>query len=594
VIGLFLLIGLVIPSSLIASDVEEFSFLAPFSSPLPYLGITLLQSAGILLWLVCIYFLFGRQIRILLTVVATIAFFSFMLNVFIFTGNYSTMTTDLHFDNFKSASGNEKFINIVAMQIVVITILLLLFLGKTKILFSLQIITTAALLCFGISNVIKINEEFRNKITKVYSNFEKIYTFSKTGKNVLIIVLDGFTSGFLPFILEEKPQLANSFAGFIYYPNTLTFALGTQYGMPAIFGGYYYTPLEMQKRKDEQYKDQRTESQQILPIIMAKSGFSVSVYDQDRSVIDLSIYNDVDIKINAKRTLGQYTEFFLNKNKNIQGKDYFKILSLNLIRFSFFKAFPLIFRGIIYDNGNYLSIAESVTDLNVYSRNTIDDYASMYFLSEITEINEEKINYATMFVNPLPHHPGILEVPEYKPSGNIVNLGEGPFVADAYYHVNMASLLLLEKWFDFLKQNGVYDNTRIIIVSDHGLAHIPFYPHNLLMPNNRNYLSQYNPLLMVKDFNMNFMLKSDNNFMSIADVPHLATAGFFDKLINPFTGRELVIEKEKGIFIPFGDFWSPETNNRIIQTGRLSFNSWLQIHTNIFDPENWNELTIEE
>jgi hypothetical protein len=36
------------------------------------------------------------------------------------------------------------------------------------------------------------------------------------------------------------------------------------------------------------------------------------------------------------------------------------------------------------------------------------------------------------------------------------------------YHVAMAALLLRGKWFDFLLENGVYDNTRIIIAPDHG------------------------------------------------------------------------------------------------------------------------------
>ena len=35
-----------------------------------------------------------------------------------------------------------------------------------------------------------------------------------------------------------------------------------------------------------------------------------------------------------------------------------------------------------------------------------------------------------------------------------------------HYQVNMAAFLKLGEWFDYLRENGVYDNTRIIIVSD--------------------------------------------------------------------------------------------------------------------------------
>lgn len=32
----------------------------------------------------------------------------------------------------------------------------------------------------------------------------------------------------------------------------------------------------------------------------------------------------------------------------------------------------------------------------------------------------------------------------------------------------MAAMLRLGEWFDYLREEGVYDNTRIILVSDHG------------------------------------------------------------------------------------------------------------------------------
>ena len=37
-----------------------------------------------------------------------------------------------------------------------------------------------------------------------------------------------------------------------------------------------------------------------------------------------------------------------------------------------------------------------------------------------------------------------------------------------HYQSNMAAMLQLGRWFDYLRENGVYDNTRIIVMSDHG------------------------------------------------------------------------------------------------------------------------------
>jgi len=160
VIGIFLLVGLVIPSSLIASSVEEFSFIKPFSSPLPFIGITLLQSAGILLWLVCIYCLFTKRVRSVMTFVLTAALGAFMVNVFCFKTNYGSMTPDLVFSYFNQVSATYKIINILAILFTAAVIILLLLIKKNKILLALQSILIISLLCFGITNIFKIGNAF--------------------------------------------------------------------------------------------------------------------------------------------------------------------------------------------------------------------------------------------------------------------------------------------------------------------------------------------------------------------------------------------------------------------------------------------------
>ena len=64
-------------------------------------------------------------------------------------------------------------------------------------------------------------------------------------------MLDRAISGYVPYILEEKPELQEQFAGFTYYPNTLSHGFYTNFGVPGLFGGYEYTPTEMNKRDSE-------------------------------------------------------------------------------------------------------------------------------------------------------------------------------------------------------------------------------------------------------------------------------------------------------------------------------------------------------
>jgi YidC/Oxa1 family membrane protein insertase len=589
--GIVLLTGLVIPSSLIASSVSEFSYLDPFSSPLPFLGITLLQTTGILLWIVCIFLLFDKNIKNILAILLPLILGIFMLNVFFFSGNYGHMTPDLKFSGFGGNPKHLMMINIISMIILCLPILVLLIWKKGFILNSLLGIIVAALLFFGISNIIKINKEFHNtQIVNSSLGFEndKIYTLSSAGKNILLIMLDGAYSGYLPFIFEEKPELLESFKGFTYYPNTISLGPNTRQALSAIYGGYYYSPYEMYLRKDEHHRVKYNEAMMVLPLIMANSGFDVSVYDQQRfDNLQEEVFFNVE-NIRTADTVGRYTESFLAINENLKGIEYVKLLYSNFIRFSFFKCSPLFLHKTLYDGGSYFSLQ----NYNKYLKATINNFASLYFLSEVTEIIDNNENYAIMFANDLPHVGAFLQAPDYMPSGAVTNKGEGPLANFELYHTFSASILLLSKWFNFLDDNNVYNNTRIIIVSDHGQhQHGEFIiklPENLAfaLPNGET-IDHYNALLMVKDFDSTFDLKTDYSFMTNADVPHLTTENLVDDLINPFTGNKLILDKSNGVLIP-NELSTFELIEMVNRTGQVRYDSWMRGHTNILDPANWS------
>jgi len=603
IIGISLLVGLVIPSSLIASSVEEFSFIKPFYSPLPFIGITLLQSAGILLWLVCIYLIFSKRARLIMTFIFTIALGIFMVNVFCFKIDYGFLMPDLNFSNFHSISIMNKIINIFVLMFIAAVVILFLLIKKNKILLALQCILIISLLSYGITNIYKINKEFtninmkvENSISEDIGDFNKYYTFSKNGKNLLIIMLDKAVSGYVPYMFEEKPELFDSFRGFTYYPNTISFGQYTIHGLPSIFGGYYYTPLNRQNRKNEGVYDQLNEALQVLPRIIAKSGFNVSFYNVsylDSLNIDYSPFNNFE-NITAGNNLSDYTKYYLKNINPIFLINLYKILYNNFIRFSFLKVSPIIFHTLIYNNGEYLSLFEEGNFLvarNNYPKSTIDDYTSLYFLPEATEITDINNDYAVIFDNQLTHDPAFMQTPEYTPSNIVTNKGTGPYSQEVHYHVNIASFILLAKWFNFLKENSVYDNTRIIIVSDHGTSNIAPFPDSISFPD-INYwrLEASNCLLLVKDFNADFQLKTDNTFMTNADVPHIATNGLINTLINPFTGKEMLIEKDNGVTITTSSIWRPQ---RIIQDG-IKPDEWLHVKDNIFDSANWSKVTIKD
>jgi arylsulfatase A-like enzyme len=189
-------------------------------------------------------------------------------------------------------------------------------------------------------------------------------------------------------------------------------------------------------------------------------------------------------------------------------------------------------------------------------------------------------------VSNLTHDPVFFEYPGYEVVTSVSGFGGGPFAREPYYHVNIKAFLLLEKWFAFLKENQVYDNTRIIIVSDHGSG-LPKTPGNVI-----DSYSAYNPLLLYKDFDSSGSLNRDETFMTNADTPLLAVKNIIANPVNPFTGKPLTRDVQDGITITtmrLTDF-----NDHSRYTYKIPKDAWLSVHDNIFDPANWRRETVEE
>ncbi|MDR2786194.1 MAG: membrane protein insertase YidC, partial [Treponema sp.] len=161
--ALFLLMGLVIPGSLIASSVEEFAFIEPYLSPFPFIGVTLLQGAGFFLfWCPVIYFFFSKKVKIGLTAALSLLSVAALLNTFAFPGDYGFLTPALRFSN-TSAFSSERIIAIINVFVLLgaaAGCAALLLSRRTFIFHSVQAIIIISLAALGIGNLLNIRAEF--------------------------------------------------------------------------------------------------------------------------------------------------------------------------------------------------------------------------------------------------------------------------------------------------------------------------------------------------------------------------------------------------------------------------------------------------
>jgi YidC/Oxa1 family membrane protein insertase len=596
------LCGLVIPSALIASSVDEFSFIDQYKSPFIFIWTTFLQSAGFfILWPVCIYYLSSRITKIYLTLIFVCLSVFALANVFLFSADYGYITNTLLLSNPGSAISHRKesVINIIVILILVCLAIMLSFIKRGKILLSIQMIFLISLLAYGTVNIFKISDNFtkismsaQGGISGGDKLLSPVYTLSKNKKNVVIVMLDRYISAYVPYVFNENKALSDEWSGWTWYPNCVSFGGWTLFGIPAIFGGYAYTIPAMQDNPAP-LLEKHNEALLLLPRLFLESNYQVAITDPSYANYafkpDLSIFDNYP-GITGENIAEKYTSLWLREHPGVDIVSVSQILKTNLINFSFFKTMPVILRLFMYDRGRWLTVSEAEIYESRYDLTmaTLGKYAALDYLPAITKITDSDEGAFTEIFNELPHDPAFLQAPLYVPATTVTDKGPGAFANDKHFHVDMAAFLLLGKWFKYLKNNNVYDNTRIIIVSDHGYG----VPINDLvgftLPDGSELL-RYNSLLMVKDFNSEGALIKDDAFMTTADVPTLATAGLIDNPVNPFTGKPLYVDKDNGVKVT--------TSRKIYPThhGKYKFriddDEYLFVHDNIFDSENWKQVT---
>ena len=588
------LMGLYIPSTVLLSAVQEFMEKSAFRYEL------LTYPAAIyfglfLLWFSVIYYSNGdRGRQIFSFVLLSYAVFS-LLNQFVFSKSFGTLYTDLTFDKEVQFSIIQTIVNAETGLIVIVGSSLLLN-RKRKLAIRITTLIAASLLVLGFYNVniiIRNVGKMQPKEDTIVS-YDGIFRLSRTGKNVIVLMLDRAIGNYVPYIFEEKPMLKETFQGFVLYPNTISFGTHTNFGAPALFGGYEYTPLEINKRDTERLVDKHNESLKMMPTLFLENGYDVTVCDPPlagyQEVPDLTIYQDLE-EIHTYNLKGEFSDSFV---KALQDYRFEDIQKRNFLVYSLYRTAPLILRSFIYDNGNYIYNIPTVS----LSDELVDSFSTLSQYKMLTKVEKNGKNCFLLLQNETPHNPVALNPPEYKvTSTNKVEetthsdriLGNKIMKMSTssqwnHYCINVATYIELGKWMDFLREEGVYDNTRILLVADHGY-YLSQFP-DLIHPDGLD-IESLNPLLMVKDFDAHDPWRISMEFMTNADVPFLASKDLFENPLNPYTGKTISADSKKtqSMVVTDSNNWSVSDNNGFafdIKDGH-----WWSVHNNIFDMNSW-------
>lgn len=559
---LFVLFGLVIPSSLISSSVVEFAGVQGDTNPLILVVHTLLFFFGtFIIWPFVIFNLSSKAVKVLFSFFMVLLSITAMANTYLFQGDYGIVTNQLQFETPSLLISTiwMKLIPIVVFLLIVCVLLLLFYKGKGKHIHTALLLLLVGLGATGGINIYNINKDYqfytRNAEEVIAFNstsrmIEPVFNFSKDGKNVLFIFLDRAMSSFFPYIIEEIPELKEQLAGFVYYPNTVSFGSRTIQGSPSMFGGYEYTPDAINKRSTEKLVTKHNEALLVLPTLFMNAGYNVTLtdpplsnYEWEADYTPFKPYPEMNVLYQNRRYLRNY----LNEHGYedvVDSLDQHR-LEQYLPLFSILKSMFPIMRTFFYDGGNYFTLPQ---ELSAFDETSLGAYSQLYYLKDLSRFDASGDVYINVS-NDLPHRPFILQAPEYEPRLEITqfhtpldDIEDITFADIEHYHANAASLKLVGRWFDQLREEGVYDNTRIIIVADHGYN---LYSKKMKDFKNNGYdYNRYVPLLLMKDFLATEELSVNNEFMTNADAPLFAIKDLVDSY-NPYTGKDMFSEVQK-------------------------------------------------
>lgn len=600
---LTILVGILIPSTLIADSPQEFVDIAYFHHPIWYIVRSAIMAAGtFLIWMRVFYWLASSGGKVFFDIFVWILCGIMLIDYMFFGKNLGIISSTLQYENGMSFSGKECLIN--GGVLVVLAVVLYLIQFKWHRVVSAVLLTASITIgIMSIGHFITIKSSV-NKITTADSQTNAVFELSTKGKNVVVIMLDRAMGEYIPYIMNEKPELCEQFAGFTYYSNVISFGGFTNFGVPALLGGYEYTPIEMNRRADEPLVVKHNEALKVMPVLFANHGYDVTVCDPTYAnyqwIPDLSVFNEYP-EINTYITKGKFST--LESKQQIIDHN-----NRNFFCFSIMKTMPLMLQPSIYSLGTYNQpehylgqIIQEGSRAKGINAAFMEPYSVLCSLSDMAKVTDDNKNTFLFLSNDTTHEPMLLQEPEYKPAQYVDNMeydikntqrftvnGEIMKMENEeqmiHYHANMAALLKLGEWFDDLKQKNVYNNTKIILVSDHGrdLKHFDKLLHDDsdLLKN----VETYYPLLMVKDFNSTEFTISDE-FMTNADVPVLATDGLIEEPRNPFTGNLItnVEKKAHDQYIIMSPEWVVSVNNgnTFLPSG------WAKVKDDIWDKENW-------
>jgi hypothetical protein len=270
-------------------------------------------------------------------------------------------------------------------------------------------------------------------------------------------------------ILRSDATLATRLSGFTWYPRTVSAGENSIAGVHGMLGGYDYTPDAMNAR-GKPLRDVSIEAFSILPYNFSHKGWRVNVVSPrglgftmagDCSYLEMPGVTCTHIPKSLSKTAAEQLGFPL---MDLAKSNYSNLLEM----LGAMRGGPYVAKEVLLARGPWQDF------LDHSAGTTFREWAELRGWPALSDTDAAGPNM-NFVSNILPHEPYYMGsdcMPRRErefPSEEVLSSFGNDF---AWVHAVTArcTLLAVADYLDFLKAQGVYDNTRILIVSDHGIV----------------------------------------------------------------------------------------------------------------------------
>ncbi len=517
----------------------------------------------------------GARLRSCLTLALCLAALLMSFDVFIFVRDYGQLDVNrLASETLLGAFGENLAVDAASLVLVMLLLSAQRRLCAVRIFTAFFHATAAAIFIFCGSNLFtpvfqhvtekkEQTERLQATIATAVENEKKWFQFSKKGPNVLFIGLDAAAGTAFGHLINEYPELKNKFAGFTWYRDTISDGNYTSVSKPSLLGGPGYRLPNLLAKAEASIGMELQEIRNDLdyaPLVKVQDegyaflGHKFKAANFDARFLLIGSNNfPKELPWNYSHHLPASDNAILAEQ--IYGANDGLVFRKELLDLSIFRAAPHMLKKYVYNDGAWLPHApEPAIEADFPDDPFFKNHAIMV-MSETTrlanwpkyaQINADAPTFRVLYMIGT-HPPHLLSKDSLTPttaplpgvSWRDYIMPEGALIDPRQYNSVVHYMRLLGEVFEWMKQADIYDNTMIVIASDHSevdlLGAMPF-PKNPIKA-----LIRSDATLLVKEINAaKEPLRVSDQFMQTSDVPFLLcqTIGGCDGIAKPDWGPD--------------------------------------------------------